>query len=164
MHHNTYTQHRPRLPLGLLAGVLVLALVPIIGCMAWLWLQWAALTSSAPWFVAFVRYSIVLLPIVLGSWAIGTGVTVLWRRYGWRESIAAHYAIDMKRAEVQVAPMATNFHYELNSDVESVPQLALPEPINVIKPMAEWMAWIDEQPHTLLIPCLVARPRPAKPG
>ena len=27
--------------------------------------------------------------------------------------------------------------------------LALPAPIDVIKPMAEWLAWVDEQPHVL---------------
>jgi Helicase HerA, central domain len=51
---------------------------------------------------------------------------------------------------VQVAPLATNFHYELNSDMESAAPLALPAPTPVVKPMAEWMAWVDDQPHTLL--------------
>lgn len=148
---NPYPQpHRPRIPIGLLAGVAVLALLPIIGCMAWLWLQWAALSVSTPWFVDFVRYSLFLLPLVFGAWGLGTGVSIAWRRWGWKESIFADKQAAMMRATKQVAPLATNFHYELNSETDSSTPLALPEPIDVIKPMAEWMAWIDEQPHTLL--------------
>jgi hypothetical protein len=145
------TQPRIRPPIGLVAGVAVLALIPIIGCMAWLWLQWAALASSSPWFVDFVRYSLFLSAVVFPIWGISTGVTILWRRYGWRESIAAHYAVLMKRSEVQIAPLASSFTY--HTEATTAPALALPEPIDqidVIKPMAEWMPWIDEQPHALL--------------
>ena len=49
------------------------------------------------------------------------------------------------RARVQIAPLASAF--TLHTEATSTP-LALPEPIEVIKPMAEWMAWIDEQPST----------------
>jgi len=141
---------RPHIPIGVYVAGGVLILVPIIGCGAWAWLQWAELSSSNPWFVDTIRYSVFLLPLVFGAWGVGTLVTIAWRRYGWRESIAAHYSVLMKRAEVQIAPMAANFHYELNSESTSAEQLALPAPIDVIKPMAEWMAWIDEQPHCLL--------------
>jgi hypothetical protein len=141
----------PRLPLGLVAGAALLLLIPIIGCMAWLWLQWAALTSSVPWFTDTIRYSVFLLPVVFGAWGLGTGVTILWRRYGWRESIAAHYAVQATRAQTQVAPLASSYHQHI--ETTTAPALALPEPIeqiDVIKPMSEWMLWIDEQPHTLL--------------
>jgi len=96
--------------------------------------------------LGFVDTAVVVLP----AWGLGTGVSILWRRYGWPESIAAHYAVLMRRAEVLVAPNATNFHYELNNDVESAAPPLLPEPIAVVKPMAEWMQWVDDQPHTLL--------------
>jgi hypothetical protein len=150
MHNNPHPP-RARIPTGLIVGAAALALIPIAACTLWLWLQWSALVTISPWFVDTVRYSVFLLPIVFGAWGIGTGVTILWRRYGWRESIAAHYAILMKRSEVQIAPLASSFSY--HTEATTAPALALPEPIeplDVIKPMVEWMAWIDEQPHTLL--------------
>jgi hypothetical protein len=49
LHDRAYLP-RPRIPIGLLVGAALLALIPIIGCMAWLWLQWAALASSYPLF------------------------------------------------------------------------------------------------------------------
>jgi hypothetical protein len=147
--HNHPTQTRPRIPIGALIALALVALIPIIGCMAWLWLQWAALTSSAPFFTDTIRYAVFLFPLIFGAWGLGTGVTILWRRYGWRESIFADKQAEMMRATKQIAPMASSFTYH----TEAAPALALPEPseqIEVIKPMSEWMAWIDEQPHTLL--------------
>jgi hypothetical protein len=130
MHNRSYTPtHRPRIPIGLLAGTAVL-LVPIIGCMAWLWLQWAALASSNPWFVDFVRYSLFLLPIVFGTWLLIIGVTILWRRYGWRESICADKQAEMMRATKQVAPLATSFTYHDAHQTSTPPMLALPEPVS----------------------------------
>jgi hypothetical protein len=92
---------------------------------------------------------VVLLIVIFPAWYLGAGALIVWRRLGWRESIAAHYAILMKRAEVQVAPLASSFHYEVGAGAsEALP--ALPAPIDVVKPMAEWMSWVDDQPHTLL--------------
>lgn len=150
MRHNPYQHHRPRVPLALIAGAALAALVPIIGCMAFAYIQWGALNVSYPFVADTIRIAAFLLPIVFGAWGLGTGVSIAWRRYGWKESIFADKQAEMMRATKQVAPLATNFHYELNSDMENTPALALPAPIEVIKPMAEWMAWIDEQPHTLL--------------
>lgn len=144
------SQPRPRVPLALVAGAAGLALIPIVGCMAWLWLQWAALASSYPVVTDTIRIAAFLLPVVFGSWGVGTLVTIAWRRYGWRESIAAHYAVLLKRSEVQIAPLASSFTY--HTEASSTP-LALEAPIeqiDVIMPMATWMPWIDEQPHTLL--------------
>src|SRR5262249_15938496 len=66
MHNYPPPTYRPRrsVLLGLLAAAGLLLLIPIIGCGAWLWLQWAALTSSNPWFVNTIRYTVFLLPVV----------------------------------------------------------------------------------------------------
>lgn len=122
-----YPRPRPRVPIGLVVGLAGLALIPMIGCMAWLWFQWAAIASVNPWFVDFVRYSLFLLPLVFGAWGLGTLVTILWRRYGWRESIFADKQADMMRATKQVAPLATSFTYHDAHQI-SAPALALPEP------------------------------------
>jgi hypothetical protein len=145
-----HTPHRPHIPIGVYVGAVSLLLVPVTGCMAFAYVQWGELTSSYPFVADSLRIAAFLLPLVFGAWGLGTGVSILWRRYGWRESIFADKQADMMRATKQVAPLTTNFHYELNSDVESTPALALPEPLPVVKPMGEWMAWIDEQPHCLL--------------
>lgn len=139
-----------RPPPLLLAAAAALALIPLLSCTAWLWLQWGTLTTSSPWFADTIRYAAFLLPITLGAWAVGTLLTIVWRRWGWRESIAAHYAIHLKRSEVQIAPHATSLHYAPQTAAPAVPQLEAAEPIDVIKPMGEWMSWIDEQPHALL--------------
>jgi len=126
MRNQSHASPRPRAPTALVAGVVVLALIPIIGCMAWLWFQWAALTVSAPWFIDFVRYSLFLLPLVFGAWALGTGVTILWRRFGDHRYIQAHHLTQLERAR-QVAPNATSFTWHA---LASPPAqlLALPEP------------------------------------
>jgi len=123
--------------------------IPVIGAAAWLWLQWQALTVDYPFFTAWLRIAVMLLIVVFPAWYLATGAIIVWRRLGWRHSIAAHYAILMKRAETQVAPLAQHLHYEVTSTAGEA-ALALPAPIDVVKPMAEWLAWVDEQPHTLL--------------
>jgi hypothetical protein len=97
MHHNPHTP-RPRIPAGLILAICVLLLIPVIGCMVFAYVQWAALTSSYPFVADTLRIAAFLLPLVFGAWGLGAGVTILWRRYGWRESISAHYAVLMRRA------------------------------------------------------------------
>lgn len=145
--HTTPHSHT-RIPIGLLVGAALLALIPIIGCMAWLWLQWAALASSYPLFTDAVRFVLIAAPLSLG---VGYGVAGLMGVHNRWASKPAAYAdkeIAHTRAKVQIAPLASSFTY--HTEASTTPPLALPEPIDVIKPMAEWMPWIDEQPHTLL--------------
>lgn len=149
MHNRPYPPtHRPHVPLGLLAAGVVVLLIPIIGCMAWLWLQWAALTRSYPLFTDAVTFVIIAAPVSLG---VGYGVAGLMGVHNRWASKPAAYAdkeIAHTRAKVQIAPLASSFTY--HTEASTTPALALPELIEVVKPMAEWMAWIDEQPHTLL--------------
>jgi hypothetical protein len=94
------------IPFKVLAVAGLAALIRIIGCGVFAWVQWAALAADYPFVVDTLRIFVPLLIVVLVAWyAVGAAI-VLWQRYGWRESIAAHYAILMKRAETQVAPLA----------------------------------------------------------
>lgn len=122
------TQPRARIPGALLATSAALALFPIVACTAWLWLQWAALAASAPWFTDFVRYSLFLLPLVFGSWGLGTAVAIAWRRWGSHPYIQAHHVTQLERARVQVAPLATSFNYHAQNTAPPAQLLALPEP------------------------------------
>jgi len=96
-----------------------------------------------------IRIAVFLLPVALGGYGAAVGITIVWRRLGWRESVYADKQAAMMRATKQVAPLASTFHYVVSTEAgEALP--ALPAPIEVVKPMAEWMAWIDAQPHCLL--------------
>lgn len=143
--------HRP--PIGLIAGAALLVLIPIIGCMAFAWLQWAALASSYPFVTDTIRISAFLLPVVFGAWGIGTGVTILWRRYGWKESIFADKQAAMMRATKQVAPLATSFTYHDAHQVSAPAQLTASEPASAGLPAALDLAAIAHTPtidHILL--------------
>jgi hypothetical protein len=138
-----------RAPIGLITALVCAAALPIIGLMVWLWLRWAAIAERYPFFADTLSIAVFLLPVVFGAYAVLTGITIAWRRWGWRESVYADKQAAMMRAKVQVAPLATTFHYALNNET-SAERLALPPAIEVVKSAAEWLAWIDEQPHTLL--------------
>lgn len=139
----------PSLPYRAIAVIAAAALIPIVGCGAFAWLQWGALTSSYPFVTDTIRIAAFLLPVALGAYAVTTGITIVWRRLGWRESVYADKQSAMMRATKQIAPLANSFHYETHLEAGEAPTLALPAPTLVVKPMAEWMAWALEQPHCL---------------
>lgn len=122
-----------RLPAGLLA----LALIPIIAILAWLWLQWGELPILVQ---STLRVLIFGIPVAAAASGVYIGLTIAWRRWGWRESVFADKQIALQRATTYAAP----------AQIGTGEAPALPEPIEVVKPVASWMAWIDEQPHTLL--------------
>src|SRR5581483_11082883 len=142
--------HRPHIPPGLIAGLVVLALVPIIGAGAWLWLQWAALASSYPLVADTIRIALPLGITALALYYGWLGALGLYNRWASKVAAYADKEIAHTRARVQVAPLAQHLHYEVTSSSTQAEPLALPAPIEVVKPMAEWMAWVDDQPHTLL--------------
>ncbi len=136
-------------PYKAIAIIAAVALVPIVGAGVWLWLQWRELTSSYPFLTDTIRIAVILLIVIFPAWYLGAGALIVWRRLGWRESVYADKQAAMMRATKQVAPLASTFHYVVSTEAgEALP--ALPAPIEVVKPMAEWMAWIDAQPHCLL--------------
>jgi len=156
-HDSSYSTPHParRTPLGLIVAGIVLASLPIIGFMVWLALQWRELSITAPGFTSFIRYTIVLMLVVFPGWALGVTIIAGWRRFADHKYIQAHHVTQLTRAQTQVAPLATSFSWSDAHQIGSTQpaMLALPEssePLDVIKPMLEWMNWIDEQPHALL--------------
>src|SRR6266540_1813168 len=137
------------IPFKVLAAAGLVLLIPIVGAGVWLWLQWAALTSSYPFVADTLRIAVFLLPVVLGAYALTTGITIVWRRLGWRESVYADKQAAMMRATKQVAPLASTFHYVVSTEAgEALP--TLPSPIEVVMPLNAWLRFIDDQPHVLL--------------
>jgi hypothetical protein len=151
MHNRPYTPTPRRMPIGLLATAVIVVVIFAAALVAIFYREWLIFSTNNPLVVELIRFIVFAsVPSILVGGAV-LALQIAWRRYGWRESIAAHYAVLMKRAETQAAPMATSYHQHI--ETTAVPALALPEPIEqieVIKPMAEWMAWVDEQPHSLL--------------
>lgn len=137
----------------LLAAAALAALLPIVGCMAWLWLQWLALVDSYPFVTDTIRIAAFLLPVVFGAWALATAVTIAWRRWGWKESIFADKQIGLMRATKQVAPLATSFTYHDAHQISAPPVLALDAPVPGGLPGAVDLSTLGYQPsydHILL--------------
>jgi hypothetical protein len=154
MHNRPYPQAQPRrAPVALIVACVILALLVAAAVLAWLAWQWQQLDSALPGFTLALRAAVPLTLVSLLGWAGATGIIILWRRYGWRESIAASFAVDMMRAKMQPAPNATSFTYSpRNEEIATVPpaQLALPAPS---LPAALDLAALNYQPtpnHILL--------------
>lgn len=78
------------------------------------------------------------------------GAIGLYNQWGARYAAEADQRAAFKRAEVQTAPYATSYHYELNTATTTADPALLTSPVDVLKPLNEWLDWIDAQPHTLL--------------
>jgi hypothetical protein len=139
-----HTPHRPHIPIGVYVGAVFLLLVPLIGCGAWLWLQWASLTRSAPWFVDTIRYSVFLFPVVFGAWGLGTGVSILWRRYGWRESIVADKTATLARAQRQFPDPLTSLSFHDSHKQLAPPVLELPEQVSAPLAVPTFATMLDQ--------------------
>lgn len=88
MHHNPHPP-RSRLPISLIVGLVVILLIPIGGCMVWLYKEWQVLDGYAPFLSGAIRLASFLLPASFLSWATATAIVIAWRRWGWKESIFA---------------------------------------------------------------------------
>lgn len=150
MHNRPYTTTpRARAPLGLLAGAIIAVCLLLGGLAFAFWREWLLFSLAYPLVADLLRFILFAAPVSL---AVGYGVAGLqiWhRRYGALESIKADKVIALTKAQTQIAPLASSLSYR----TEAAAAPALPEPIEqieVVKPMTEWMPWIDEQPHTLL--------------
>ena len=134
------------LPIALILIVVCLALAVAGGVLAWLAYQF---TLLPPVVAAALRITVFVSPLIAAS----VGLTIVWRRYGWRESIAAHYHTQAIRARTQVAPLATSFNYRIDQTAaaEAEPLLLGPGAPDVGPlPPDRWLAWADDQPHILL--------------
>lgn len=147
-------QHPPRatrIPLALVAAA-ILAVALLFGGLIYIFYrEWLIFSANNPLVVELLRFILFAGSASAFVGGLVMAIQIVWRRYGWKESIAAHYAVLMARAQVQVAPLASSYHQHIETTAAPAAlQLEAAEPIEVVKPMAEWMPWIDEQPHALL--------------
>jgi hypothetical protein len=123
MRHPPHHQHhRARIPLGLLATAVIVLAIPISIVLAWLWLQWAALDLALPWLTMALRVAIFTVPPAYV-------LVFIWQRWGRSRYIDAYHVEQLTRARVQVAPLATSFHFAPHQEQLSapdVPQLEAP--------------------------------------
>jgi hypothetical protein len=142
MSHLHDRAHQPRIPPTLLLLGAIVVLVPVGIILAWLWLQWQALDLALPWLTMALRILFFTVPPTYV-------LALVWQRWGRTRYIDAHHITQQTRARVQVAPMAAHYHHEVNA-VAGEGALALPAPIDVLKPVDAWVGWVDQQPHCLL--------------
>jgi hypothetical protein len=103
--------HRPHPPIGLVAAA-VLATSVFGGALTYLfWREWLAFAASYPIVADVLRFMLFAAPVALAVGYGVTGLTIWYRRWGWRESVFADKQIALKKAEVQIAPLATSFSY-----------------------------------------------------
>ncbi len=158
----SHPQPIPRIPTGLIVGAVPVALLTIgaiifaLGAVLRAWWQdltiWHPYLASAISVITIVAIALCLVAMVAAAAARAWAGVVVFLRKNASHLLLADKKIEFKRAEVQIAPAATSYHQHIETTA-APSALALPEPIehiDVIKPMSEWMTWIDEQPHTLL--------------
>lgn len=144
-------QPRARPPIGLLAGVAIVALLLAAGLVAIFWREWLVFSTSYPLAADTLRLILFAAPVSLAVGYGVAGLSIWWRRMGMRESVFADKQIEMMRAKVQIAPLATSFTYHDSHTAPEPP--ALPEPAAAGLPGAIDLAALDCRPtvdHILL--------------
>src|SRR4051812_7831761 len=104
-------QPRARIPIGIIAGTALVALL-IVGAMIGIfWREWLIFSANNPLVVELIRF-IGFAGFV--SFAVGLATMALmgmYNRWASREAAQAGFVIEHKRAETQPAPNATSFTY-----------------------------------------------------
>lgn len=80
-------------------GLATIAIIPIAAILVWLWLAWNSISVRYPFFADMLTLVIFLLPVALGAYAAVMGLTILWRRFGWREAVYADKQIALTKAQ-----------------------------------------------------------------
>ncbi len=126
MRHST---PQPRIPIGLIA-ILVTSLLLIVAAIVG-WLAWQ-FQQLPPAVAAIVRAAVFLLPIAGLAGYATVGLIALYNRHARLDIVKADKVIELKRAETQVAPLASSFSYHNAPRIDGVSreetQLSLPEP------------------------------------
>jgi len=145
-----HTPQSTRPPAGLIAIASILALL-IVGAVLFIgWEVLRTLDERFPFVANTILIALALAGAVLFVFYGGIVALGLYNRWAARRAAEADKQADRIRAEVQVAPLASSFTYHNAPQVTQSEPLALAAPIEVVKPLGEWMAWVDDQPHTLL--------------
>jgi hypothetical protein len=113
MQHNPYTP-RPRVPIGIIVVLVIMALIPIIAVLIWLAWQWQTLDAALPWLTMVLRVAFFTVPPVYV-------LAFVWQRWGRTRYIDAFHVQQLTKAHVQVAPLATSFHFAPHHEQVSAP-------------------------------------------
>lgn len=125
----------PRIPPGAVAALAFVALVPIVGVGAWLWLQWAALPALVQ---STLRVLVFAVPLGAACAGAYVALTIAWRRWADPRMIEADRVIELTRAQQALPSALTNLSYSFHdsrkalpaevAEPASAPQLAAPIP------------------------------------
>jgi hypothetical protein len=126
--HIPQSAARARAPVALVIIAIILALLLAAAVLAWLAWQWHTLELSAPLIAAWLRYTIFILPIVLGAYAVSTGLAIVWRRWGDHRYIQAHHVTALTKAQRIYPEALHSLSYHDSHKTEAPAQLALPAP------------------------------------
>jgi DNA segregation ATPase FtsK/SpoIIIE-like protein len=115
-----------RAPLPWRGGVVVAGLALLLLAAALVWLAWQ-FEQLDPTIASGLRVAVFALPIGLASAAGVVGLLALYNRWARWRSVEADKTIAYKRAEVQIAPLATAYHYapQISSTASTAPTLPL---------------------------------------
>lgn len=123
--HNHPTQTRPRIPLALIAGAVIAACLLLGGLAFVFWREWVLFSTAYPLVADVLRFILFAAPISLGVGYAVAGLTI-WERRHQHRYLQADKMIALKRAETQIAPLASSFTYHTEHTPPA--QLALPAP------------------------------------
>ena len=154
MQNRPIQPHRTHIPIGLIAGAIIAGAALLGGIAYAFWHEWQVFSASAPAAAWTIRFLIFAVPVSLAAGYGWAGLLIVWRRYGWKESIFADKQAAMMRATKQVAPLATSFTYHDAHQITAAPaQLTAPEPATASLPDALDLSAIVHTPtidHILL--------------
>ncbi len=132
--------------IGLISAATLAGCLLIGGIAFGVWHEWTVFATESPEIAWAMRFLLFALPVfVLPAY----GLAIVWQRWGRTRYLDARWRVLMKRAEVQIAPLATSYHYQTHAIAGDAPALQAPA-LDVVKPMDAWLSWLDSQPHTLL--------------
>jgi hypothetical protein len=103
MHNRTLYPHRPRVPLGLLFSVALVALIVIAGLISWFVYQFSLLDPSV---AALFRVALFAALYGIPMVSAAVGLIAVYNRFARIETIRADKVIDMQRATVMRFPEA----------------------------------------------------------
>jgi len=122
---------------GMIASAALAVVLLAGGVLAWLAWQWQTLDAAIPWLAMTLRVAFFTVPPAYG-------LALVWQRWGRTQFVKAHHITQQMRAQYQHPTPSRIIEGEL------VTAPALQAPLDILKPMPEWVDWVLDQPHCLL--------------
>lgn len=121
--------HQRHIPGTVIAGIVVLALIPIIGAGTWLWIQWYQLP---PLVQSTLRILVFGIPLGGAAAAIYVGIIAAYNRLARLEIVKADRTIALTHAQRDLPGGLTNLSYSFHDSRKALPapeleQVSAPE-------------------------------------